>query len=62
MPYTDTPTDTERYRVTVRLADLLGADGMVQYGIRIEIAKKASSNVGDYVFENVTFGFPTKNA
>ena len=62
MPYTDTPTDTERYRVTVRLADLLGADGMVQYGIRIEIAKKASSNIGDYVFENVTFGFPTKNA
>ena len=60
MPFTKTPSETDEHRITIKIADLLGTDGMVQYGIRIEIAKKASSNVGDYIFKDVTFGFPTK--
>lgn len=61
MPFTEIPTDTEKDRVMIKISDLM-VDGAVAYGLRIEIENKASSNVGDYIFENVTFGFPTKNA
>ena len=57
MPFTEIPTETEKSRVEIRIADLM-ENGEVQYGLRIEIAKKASSNIGDYIFENVSFGFP----
>ena len=60
MPFTDSPTDTEKDRVTINISDLM-VDGAVVYGLRIEIENKASSNIGDYIFENLTFGFPTKN-
>lgn len=57
MPFIESPTDTEEYRVTIKIADLMDENGIVQYGVRLEIENKASSNVGDYIFENVTFGF-----
>ena len=57
MPFIESPTDTEEYRVTIKIADLMDENGIVQYGVRLEIENNASSNVGDYIFENVTFGF-----
>ena len=61
MPYEEVPTDAEEYRVQVKISDLM-VNGVVTYGIRIKIAKKASSNTGNYTFENVEFGFSTRNA
>ena len=60
MPFTEIPTDTEKDRVMIKISDLM-VDGVVAYGLRLEIGNNASSNIGDYIFENVTFGFPTKN-
>lgn len=61
MPYTETPTETEAYRVTIKISDLM-VDGLVAYGIRFEIPSNVSSKDGSFMFENVAFGFPTKNA
>ena len=60
MPYVSVATETEKSRVEIKISDLM-ENGVVVHGLRIEIGSKASSNVGDYIFENVSFGFPTKS-
>ena len=61
MPYTSVPSETEKHRVQIEISELLGEDGHVLYGIRIEIGSNASAKEGDYIFENVMFGFPSRS-
>lgn len=60
MPFTKTPTETDDNRVTIKISDLM-EEGAVVYGLRFEIGNNASKNIGDYIFKDVTFGFPTKS-
>lgn len=49
-------SNVEEERVTLKLLDITHAGG-----VRIELHNSASSNVGDYVFENIEFTFPTQS-
>lgn len=59
MPFTTTTDENGEERVTIKISDLL-QNGVVGYGVRLDIHSSASSNIGNYVFKNVIFGFPTK--
>ena len=60
LPFRDVSTNDD-HRVEINISDLM-VDGVVVYSVRIDLGNSSSSKDGNYFFENVEFGFPTKAA
>ena len=57
--YTSTTTEDGIKRVTFNISELM-ENGVVAYGLRIDLGPDSSSKDGDYYFEDVQFGFSAR--